>query len=81
MSHRAGPSETGPAFALVGKERAAEVSALDRGLRVSVHSDDPPYFGGYVNENLQACCTPMGLPAEDIAALARIASLAPLLHG
>jgi adenine deaminase len=44
---------------------------LDRGLRVSVHSDDPPYFGGYVNENLQACCTALSLSVEDIAALAR----------
>jgi len=44
---------------------------LDRGLRVSVHSDDPPYFGGYVNENFQACCTALTLSVEDIAALAR----------
>lgn len=53
---------------------------LDRGLRVSVHSDDPPYFGGYVNENLQACCTALGLSVEDIAALARnsfLGSFAP----
>ena len=44
---------------------------LDRGLRVSVHSDDPPYFGGYVNENLQACHTALSLSVDDIAALAR----------
>ena len=54
---------------------------LDRGLRVSVHSDDPPYFGGYVNENLQACHTALSLSVEDIAALARnsfLGSFAPL---
>jgi adenosine deaminase len=44
---------------------------LDRGLRVSVHSDDPPYFGGYVNENLLACWRAMSLSVEDIATLAR----------
>ena len=53
---------------------------LDRGLLVSVHSDDPPYFGGYVNENLQACFTALSLSVEDIAALARnsfLGSFAP----
>lgn len=53
---------------------------LDRGLRVSVHSDDPPYFGGYVDENLQACCAALSLSVEDIAALARnsfLSSFAP----
>jgi adenosine deaminase len=44
---------------------------LHRGLRVSVHSDDPPYFGGYVNENLLACWKALNLSADDIAALAR----------
>jgi adenine deaminase len=44
---------------------------LDRGLRVSVHSDDPPYFGGYVNENLIECWKALNLSVEDIAALAR----------
>jgi len=49
---------------------------LDRGLRVSVHSDDPPYFGGYVNENLEACHAALDLSVEDIAALARNSFLA-----
>jgi adenine deaminase len=53
---------------------------LDRGLRVSVHSDDPPYFGGYVNENLLACSKALNLSPEDLAALARnsfLGSFAP----
>jgi adenosine deaminase len=53
---------------------------LDRGLNVSVHSDDPPYFGGYVNENLLACCAALDLSVQDIAALARnsfLGSFAP----
>jgi len=28
---------------------------LDAGLLVTVNSDDPPYFGGYVNETLPPC--------------------------
>jgi adenosine deaminase len=38
---------------------------LDRGLRVTVSSDDPAYFGGYVTENLLAvqAVTPL-TPAE-----------------
>jgi adenosine deaminase len=54
---------------------------LDRGLQVSVHSDDPPYFGGYVNENLLGCWQALDLSMEDIAALARtsfLGSFAPL---
>jgi adenosine deaminase len=27
---------------------------LDAGLAVTINSDDPAYFGGYVNDNLQA---------------------------
>lgn len=33
-------------------QRIAEM--LDAGLLVSIGSDDPPYFGGYLNDNLQA---------------------------
>ena len=49
---------------------------LDRGLQVSVHSDDPPYFGGYVNENLLGCWQALNLSVEDIAVLARNSFLA-----
>jgi len=38
---------------------------LEAGLRVSVHSDDPAYFGGYVNENLRASCAALAVtPAQ-----------------
>lgn len=30
------------------------IRLLDRGLRITVNSDDPAYFGGYMNENLIA---------------------------
>ena len=43
---------------------------LDAGLMVTLNSDDPAYFGGYVNENYQAMQDHLGL---DDAALAQIA--------
>ncbi len=44
---------------------------MDAGLLVTVNSDDPPYFGGYVTENLIACQRALELSLEDIATLAR----------
>lgn len=44
---------------------------LAAGLNVSVNSDDPSYFGGYVSDNLIACRDAFGLSCDDIAALAR----------
>jgi len=43
---------------------------LDAGLRISVNSDDPAYFGGYVAANYAAASSGLGL---DPAALAEIA--------
>ncbi len=44
---------------------------MEKGLFVTVNSDDPAYFGGYVNENLAAVQQGLGLSDEDIAQLAR----------
>jgi adenosine deaminase len=44
---------------------------LDLGLRVTVNSDDPAYFGGYVLENYLAVHEALGLSRADIAQLAR----------
>jgi len=44
---------------------------LAAGLHVSIHSDDPSYFGGYVSDNLIACRDAFGLSLDDIAVLAR----------
>ncbi|MCI0518558.1 MAG: adenosine deaminase [Woeseiaceae bacterium] len=44
---------------------------LDAGLCVTVNSDDPAYFGGYVGENYLRCQETLGLDADDIHALAR----------
>ena len=44
---------------------------LDRGLCVTVNSDDPAYFGGYVAENYRAVAAALGLGRTDITLLAR----------
>ncbi|MBV8090539.1 MAG: adenosine deaminase [Alphaproteobacteria bacterium] len=44
---------------------------MDKGLFVTVNSDDPAYFGGYVNENYLAVQQPLGLSNEHLAQLAR----------
>lgn len=44
---------------------------LDKGLRVTVNSDDPAYFGGYVNENYRAVQEALGLTDEDLGRIAR----------
>jgi adenosine deaminase len=44
---------------------------LAAGLLVTVNSDDPSYFGGYVNENFIAIQQALGLTEAEIATLAR----------
>lgn len=44
---------------------------LDRGVCVTVNSDDPAYFGGYLAENYLAAQRALGLSADEIAQLAR----------
>lgn len=44
---------------------------MDAGLCVTVNSDDPSFFGGYVNDNFIACQAALGLSREDLVALAR----------
>jgi adenosine deaminase len=44
---------------------------LDAGLCVTVNSDDPSYFLGYVNDNYTACREALGLTREDLYTLAR----------
>ncbi len=42
---------------------------LNNGLMVMVNSDDPAYFGGYVNKNLIECQAALNLSKEDIKKL------------
>jgi adenosine deaminase len=44
---------------------------LDKGLMASVNSDDPAYFGGYVNQNYVAVGNALALGRAEIAAIVR----------
>lgn len=44
---------------------------LDHGLFVTVNSDDPAYFGGYVGENYSAIQNALGLTDAEMRAIAR----------
>ena len=44
---------------------------MDAGLCVTVNSDDPSFFGGYVNDNYLACQEALDLGRERLVALAR----------
>jgi adenosine deaminase len=53
---------------------------LDRGLLVTVNSDDPAYFGGYVADNFQAAGAALDLSREQLLKLARNSFLASFLE-
>ena len=44
---------------------------LDRSLRATVNSDDPAYFGAYVNQTLAAAQQAAALTVAELAQLAR----------
>ena len=44
---------------------------LDQGLFVTLNSDDPAYFGGYLNENYRAVQEALDLGMDEIALIAR----------
>ena len=44
---------------------------LDAGLKAMVNSDDPAYFGGYLNQNFTETFDALGLGAEQAYTLAR----------
>ena len=52
---------------------------LDAGVRVTVNSDDPAYFCGYLADNYRAIAEALDLSAADIVALARNSIIASLL--
>ncbi|MBL4750049.1 MAG: adenosine deaminase [Amylibacter sp.] len=45
--------------------------ALNAGLLATINSDDPSYFGGYVNDNYKEVAKAVGLDAADIVQLAK----------
>ena len=44
---------------------------LNRGVRVTINSDDPAYFGGYIGDNYVAAAEALGLTREEVVAIAR----------
>src|SRR5690606_3947751 len=44
---------------------------LERGVRVTINSDDPAYFGGYLNQNYLETAAALGLDRDQLVQLAR----------
>jgi adenosine deaminase len=44
---------------------------LRAGVKVTINSDDPSYFGGYMNANFEASATALDLSRSDVVQLAR----------
>ncbi len=53
---------------------------LDKDLVVTVNSDDPAYFGGYVNDNYRAVAGALSLGRDEIAAIVRNGFRASLME-
>src|SRR3546814_16033514 len=65
---------------VVGDMTAHPLKAMiDRGLVVTVNSDDPAYFGGYMNDNHYALRQALGMSDDELALLARH-SFGPSFH-
>jgi len=60
-----------------------DVHPIDRmlalGLRATINSDDPAYFGGYIADNYRAAAAGRGLSRDDLATLARNSFLGAFL--
>jgi adenosine deaminase len=52
---------------------------LERGVRATVNSDDPAYFGGYIGDNYTASAHALALTTGQLEALARNSFLASFL--
>jgi adenine deaminase len=53
---------------------------MEKGLHVTLNSDDPAYFGGYVGDNYRAMQTALGLSRDELVGIARngfVASIMP----
>ena len=47
------------------------LAMLEQGLKATVNSDDPAYFGGYVNDNYRALIAHLPITREHLYNLAR----------
>ncbi|MGC8662024.1 MAG: adenosine deaminase, partial [Nitrososphaeria archaeon] len=55
-------------------------SMINRGFVPTVNSDDPAYFGGYINENYMALETELGLTLDEIIILAKNSVFASFMN-
>jgi adenosine deaminase len=60
-------------------ERHNLKALLAAGLRVTVNSDDPAYFGGYINDNFIATQRALNLSRDELYALAKNSFLASFI--
>jgi adenine deaminase len=54
---------------------------LRRGVAVSLHSDDPPYFGGYLSDCFEQTATALGLSPVEVVELNKNAIRSAFLDG
>jgi adenosine deaminase len=52
---------------------------LGRGLLVTINSDDPAYFGGYIADNYAATAAALGLDRDQLVEVARNSFVASFL--
>ena len=44
---------------------------IDHNVKVSINSDDPAYFGGYINDNYEAIATKNDLTIDQVVQFAK----------
>ena len=59
------------AFVTDGPQTDVVGRMMELGMRVTINSDDPAYFGGYIEENLALVQRELGLGREGLATLSR----------
>jgi adenosine deaminase len=52
---------------------------MEKNLIVTLNSDDPAYFGGYINDNYRAVAASLGLTRGDLVAIARSSFCAAMM--
>ena len=53
---------------------------LDKGLRITINSDDPAYFGGYISDNFISTAQEAGLTKADVRSICVNAFRSTFLH-
>jgi adenosine deaminase len=53
---------------------------MEKDLLVTLNSDDPAYFGGYVNDNFRAVQGALNLSRDELVAIARNSFVASMMQ-